>query len=1537
MPLRRATLFLFFALCAPLRLLATASYTQPMLISSYYPLPNTYYIAYFDFLSQSAQTVPNNSYLEYDVYLPYDSADYSGGVDFTGSNWSNLRDFTSSTGSYIRDQNYLRAHPFSDISPYAKGQWYHRKFDMGAAAGKSFIEACLTNDSGNLSNGAPSNLAGWYNAYFTNIKFTNAYGVTLLDLFSNGNSLSLPGSPVSSSSAFGGASAATALSNTVSVTQSLTLASAGSPAAANGLAAVTVTATFAGPGGGPVPGARVRFSSARSGDALSPTAGITDSLGRVTITVVSSLAGSAGVSAYAGPFSASTTLQFQAAAPTAWRLDVPVVTFVVGPSSTQLSVAAKDALGNVTGTSRSVVLSSADAQIELSKDGLTFSAAPLGITLSPSAGSTAFYVRITGGAYRSATLNAVDAATVGALSADSDSIVINPSVASGAALYLPSSGAAGAALLLSATALDGGGKPASSTAVFNLSSASSSGAFSQDNGYSWASTTTVAMTSGAFSLLYRDTKAGSSTVLSSSSLGSPSKSTTIIAAAASRVSGTASPAAVFNNAADGPNTSTLSVWVVDDWGNPVVGASVGLTVVAGGGGLSLLTALTDSSGRAQVVYTAGSTASNSNYIRATVAGLKPAMINVTASKPSRLNLSPNPATTGVSVATEFIILSQDASNPAITGYSTAAVRLSSTTSTLSFSADGSTGWGSSLDVTMADGHAHFFARDSSPTGAAGATITATDLSTSLATGISNVYIFQASLQVFKLDSVQYNVTQGEAGVSVTMTVRNQGGTDANLNASSTVTRPTFNGTVTGYSITPSPGNPTLVPAGGSVDLQFNITLSSVSPGYVTISGQVSGSDSLSGATLNDNGGSATVDHWMVAGPATQIRIYKSATTPVAGTPFSVTVVALDASNNTVSTFAQPLSVSARLNASPSLTGTGQVAVQWPSFVQGVASFNASYSLVEGVYLKALAGSFQANSSGITPVADALERYRVYNPPSVLLGAPFAVTVSAMDQFGNTRSGAVAVTLTANGGTGALTVAWKDLSGGLAAFFNEAYDLAQTIRIFASDGTVTSVLAETTPISIITYTATVTPTASPTATPSVTPTASPTATRTVTPSASPTATPSATPTASPTITPSATRTATPSVTPTASPTATCTATPSASPTATPSATPSSTPTASPSASPTASPSASPTATPTATATASPTRTATPSHTPTASPSASPTASPSASPTATPTATPSASPSATPSATASSSPTATPSASPTASPTASPSATPTASPTATRTASPTITSTASPTATATASPTITATATPTATSTASPTVTATATPTATATASPTVTPTASPTQTPTASPSATPTGSPTYTSTASPTASPSATPTASPTASPTGSPTWSPTVTGTATPTGSPTHTPTSSPTATPSATPTASPTITLTGTPTATPTHTPLDTATVTPTITQTSTVSPTPTVTPAFASSGWGRDVFAPNPVRPGDVVRLYFAAFPKSCQMVVFNLAGEVVARQVTGLGEQPTWDPQGMASGLYIAWVEITGVDGSIHRYKQKLALIF
>jgi len=238
----RQRLFVFFALLCAMsapRAVLAATDSQPMVLVANFPVANTYYIAYIDFLKvTTALAVPANSYLEFDEFIPADSAGFSGSVDMysaTGGSWNgkkDLRDFQSpTTNEYIRDQNYLRAHPFSDVSAYAKGQWYHRRFDMGSAANQPFTEACLALDNGNAQqngvNGSPQNLAGMYNCYIDNVTFTNAYGVTVTpSLYLDGaGSLNMTGAPNTSTTIMGGAGA-TASTYQVSIASGLSLAAA---------------------------------------------------------------------------------------------------------------------------------------------------------------------------------------------------------------------------------------------------------------------------------------------------------------------------------------------------------------------------------------------------------------------------------------------------------------------------------------------------------------------------------------------------------------------------------------------------------------------------------------------------------------------------------------------------------------------------------------------------------------------------------------------------------------------------------------------------------------------------------------------------------------------------------------------------------------------------------------------------------------------------------------------------------------------------------------------------------------------------------------------------------------------------------------------------------------------------------------------------------------------------------------------------------------------------------------------------------------
>ncbi|HXC65401.1 MAG TPA: hypothetical protein VNZ67_13650, partial [bacterium] len=486
--------FLAFAYVAIHCTQALAYSGKPLLLTSGFPAANTYYIAYYDFLSLTAGVaVPANSFLQFDEFIPADSAVQSGSLDFvfSGGSNTNLRDYQTPSGQYIRDQNYLRAHPFSDLSAYAKGQWYTRKFDMGAVAGKTFYEVCLATDTGNLTNGAPANLAGSFNGYIDNVHFTNAYGVVLKDLYSSGGHLSLPGSPTQSSTVFSNANSPTAVSNVVASVGSLALAAA--PAIATVGQAITLTGTFDDAASAGIPYANLELTANRAQDQMSATKGQTNASGNLTVTVKSTVVGASGALVTAGPFSGSVSYSFVAAAALSWSVGTSGQTLVIGPGSTALSVEAVDAYGNLTSSARIVKVTIADAGLQLSLDNSTWVAAATGVTLSPGAGVGTVYARISSGAYRTGTLQAADAGGTGpALSAGSGAVVVNPAAAASVSLGLAATGSAGASLALSATALDAGSNPANSNATLSFSATNASALFSTDSGNTWNSSASVA-------------------------------------------------------------------------------------------------------------------------------------------------------------------------------------------------------------------------------------------------------------------------------------------------------------------------------------------------------------------------------------------------------------------------------------------------------------------------------------------------------------------------------------------------------------------------------------------------------------------------------------------------------------------------------------------------------------------------------------------------------------------------------------------------------------------------------------------------------------------------------------------------------------------------------------------------------------------------------------------------------------------------------------------------------------------------------------
>jgi beta-lactamase superfamily II metal-dependent hydrolase/fibronectin type 3 domain-containing protein/DNA/RNA endonuclease YhcR with UshA esterase domain len=175
-------------------------------------------------------------------------------------------------------------------------------------------------------------------------------------------------------------------------------------------------------------------------------------------------------------------------------------------------------------------------------------------------------------------------------------------------------------------------------------------------------------------------------------------------------------------------------------------------------------------------------------------------------------------------------------------------------------------------------------------------------------------------------------------------------------------------------------NATIVTGSGTSAIQFTPTATS---GTVTLAVTVtnaSGCSDTKSATVAI-GTPPAATHFSVTAPATV----------TAGTPFSVTVTALDASNNTVTSYAGTVhftsSSAGTLPADSTLTsGTKTFSVTLTS--SGAQSINVSDGSING-------------SANLTVSTGAATHFSVSAPATVTAGTPFNVTVTALDASNNT--------------------------------------------------------------------------------------------------------------------------------------------------------------------------------------------------------------------------------------------------------------------------------------------------------------------------------------------------------------------------------------------------------------------------------------------------------------------------------------------------------------------------------------------------------
>lgn len=156
---------------------------------------NTYY---YDAFTDLAVTIAPGDRLVYDMLM--DSADARVGIDAITANLPtglegpynySLRDWGAQM-SVVKDQNGLSIHPATDLGGRGVGSWYHREFDLSAAAGSTFIKWSLAYEG---------EIPGTFYTRFKEVYILNSSGKVKATLFKD--SIKLPNSTSTEAGASG--------------------------------------------------------------------------------------------------------------------------------------------------------------------------------------------------------------------------------------------------------------------------------------------------------------------------------------------------------------------------------------------------------------------------------------------------------------------------------------------------------------------------------------------------------------------------------------------------------------------------------------------------------------------------------------------------------------------------------------------------------------------------------------------------------------------------------------------------------------------------------------------------------------------------------------------------------------------------------------------------------------------------------------------------------------------------------------------------------------------------------------------------------------------------------------------------------------------------------------------------------------------------------------------------------------------------------------------------------------------------------------
>ncbi len=1475
------------------------SYNRPLLLTSYLTQQNHYEFCYIR-MDDRNFTFNANYYLEYDVYVPPFSSNFYCSTEFQNGTYpspggNDMRDWGQATQNYIRDQNGIRIHPSMDIAAYAKGKWYHRKFDLSGLAdtrpdtfNSYYSDGYLSQDTGNIGfNGAPSNNPGTFNAFFDNIVYTNSSGQIVWDVFSNTYTMKVGAPPYivmnyipNNQQTFNTSwksSTTYPLDNYIWVIDGWKSWASPQTIVADGVQRATITAYVWTPPIGSntkVAYALIDFKSDRPEDIIEPvtvslnTYAITDWNGNAYARIRSTKAGAANITLFFGPFTQVVTVNFIAGPAAKVNISPPQQSLQTNVNGT-LTISIIDQYNNLVSDGRGITVTSTSTTMQFSMDnGNTW----YNQIMFPGTSTRSILVR------DSTANTATVVASAPALTSGQATIYINNLPASYLQVQpLTSTAVAGEPVAITVQAKDIYGNNASSNALVLISSASSTMQFSIDRNI-WNNTITATLNNGKLALFYKDTvMAGNVTITAhdtSSVLTDGKGYATIIPAAPAILDAWANKYAVSAG-----QWVTITAQVTDIYGNPITPKWVTATAMVQSGKtqnavVTSSTNTTNANGQVTFWFRVSSDASGSmNYCVINTPGLLGKTITISASGTAdRLAFLPNPYSIGADKIGTLWINAKDPNGynaPAPAGHENIHVYANNTN--VRFSLDG-TNWYVSVTPTLnSSGEAVVYVKCHYE---GSYTLTAYDLNRTnpLTNGIGTLNITTGYF-VRVLPSSSMTAPAGSY-VTITAQIIDQNGNSINM-------------------------------SGVKVDFSSNNGYINPSVSYTNTSGQATSLLSLS--IVSNIAHIVTVkitspDDTGYSGIITTIPVVTFAISApamvAAGDTFQIIVRAKDAYGNTVEDY------NGTVHFTSTDTDTDVVLPSDYTFIpavdKGIHTFTGLILMTSGI--QRITGTDTLDSS-ITGTSNNILVVTPTYTPTMTFTSTVTRTVTPTITQTYTPTDTPTITLT----------------------------ITQT-----NTQTVTPTITETiTP----TVTQTITQTVTPTITSSITPTITQTVTQTNTPSVTQTITATITSTITNTITPTVTQSATPTITQTKTSTVTLTITSTITQTITPTYTFTVTLTFTPTNTPSITSTVTQTITPTFTGTDTPvaTFTITPSITPSAtatiSYSITPTSTASKTLTATPTATPTDTHTGTFTSTSTSTGTITWTITITETFTSTQTASPTYTWTETMTNTFTNTATYSDTPTWTNTETYTLTYTPTYTDT--PTITSTLTITETHTVSPTVTYTwtisptwtESPPYTATPTPTITETGTITNTTTISSTSTDTETSTF----------TETPTVTDTYTYTATATYTETATTTETNTPTEKATETFTYTTTPTATDTPTITQTGTITPTHTQTLTftISPTFTITPTITTSPTPLQEFLiyPNPINREKAARgTLKIEVPETADIKIYNVATFLVF-EIKGVIGHYEWncknkDGQNVAPGIYYYIIEMGG-----NKYKGKI----